>query len=269
MTRTFDHRDPGVPAGGWKAEMSRATPLRLPGSGSRVVVVAAHPDDETLGAGGLLTAAADAGAQVSVVVATDGGGPDAGPALMRRRRVETQDAVEVLSPQAVLTFLGLPDTELAEVEEALEAMLRPLLADADLVVSTWRADGHGDHEALARAVRSVLRRSRREVAHWQYPVWAWHWGDPGQPPWPGLHRLTLTAGQQERKRSAIACYPSQTTGEEPVVPASLLAHLDTAGESFVVEGVHPAGDPRVLQRPLRALRGPVGAVHPLLRAAPP
>jgi LmbE family N-acetylglucosaminyl deacetylase len=45
-----------------------------------VLVVAAHPDDETLGAGGFLHAAKVAGARIELVVATDGeaafGAPD-------------------------------------------------------------------------------------------------------------------------------------------------------------------------------------------------
>ena len=39
---------------------------------AQVLVLSAHPDDETLGVGGLLADLADAGAAVSVLVATDG-----------------------------------------------------------------------------------------------------------------------------------------------------------------------------------------------------
>ena len=43
-----------------------------PGAGDRLVVVSAHPDDESLGAGGLIADRSVGGPRVQVVVATDG-----------------------------------------------------------------------------------------------------------------------------------------------------------------------------------------------------
>ena len=64
----------------------------LPGDGPivavpafrRVLALAAHPDDEVVGCGGLLRALADAGAEVHVCFATDGRGDDR--RRVRRRR---------------------------------------------------------------------------------------------------------------------------------------------------------------------------------------
>src|SRR5437016_3787692 len=66
----------------------------LPALGARLLVLAPHPDDEVLGAAGMIDAAVRRGAAVRVVVATDGeAGPDAGNELPRRRREETRHAL--------------------------------------------------------------------------------------------------------------------------------------------------------------------------------
>lgn len=97
-------------------------PLRVP-TGTRALVVAPHPDDETLGAAGLLHRL---GRDATVVVVTDGDGyPDgvrqvvrpARPlaaadfqAYGRRRRSEAAAAVAALGlPATSLRFLGFPD----------------------------------------------------------------------------------------------------------------------------------------------------------------
>jgi LmbE family N-acetylglucosaminyl deacetylase len=94
-----------------------------------VVVFAAHPDDETLGAGGLLHAAAAAGARVDVVFFTNGDGflegVDVGfrtllstPARFleygrRRQREAIRAAAQLGLAPDHLTFLGYPDRGLA------------------------------------------------------------------------------------------------------------------------------------------------------------
>lgn len=98
-------------------------------SGASVVVFAAHPDDETLGAGGLIHAAVAAGAHVTIVVVTNGDGYLGGVDVRfrtlfstpgrfieygRTRQQETLAAAAQLGvPASDVLFLGYPDRGLA------------------------------------------------------------------------------------------------------------------------------------------------------------
>ena len=72
MSIRFDHREPGTPEAEWQRVRPWSASSALDLAVDRLVVVAAHPDDETLGAGGLITIAAERDIAVTVVVLTDG-----------------------------------------------------------------------------------------------------------------------------------------------------------------------------------------------------
>src|SRR5579872_6984375 len=94
------------------------------------VIVAAHPDDEVLGAGGLISMLAAARARLRLVTITDGEASHRGhgsrAALARRRAAERDAALHALGAQAVeVVRLGLPDSGLADREDELAAALVP------------------------------------------------------------------------------------------------------------------------------------------------
>jgi LmbE family N-acetylglucosaminyl deacetylase len=99
--------------------------LQAPDSGNRLLIVSPHPDDESLGAGGLISEAVARGATVKVVFVTNGDGFHLGveryyhdlragkkDALkyggMRQQEALAADAALGVSPDNVL-FLGFPD----------------------------------------------------------------------------------------------------------------------------------------------------------------
>lgn len=130
-------------------------------AGVRLVVVAAHPDDETIGASTLLRHVP----RPLVVHVTDGAprhDPDAG-VIARTRRDELRAAMRAGGVDAELVALDLPDQEasLRLVDGA--RLLIPLVAGADLVVTHAYEGGHPDHDATAFMVRAALASSRLAV----------------------------------------------------------------------------------------------------------
>jgi LmbE family N-acetylglucosaminyl deacetylase len=208
----------------------------------RLLVLAAHPDDETLGAGGFLRAVHGAGGRVELVLATDGEAafPQAAPAeraaLARTRRAELHRSLAALGVGDIPVHrLGLPDSALADVEPELVRALRPLAADAEVCLAPWEHDPHPDHAAAGRA---MLAAAPVGAHRFGYPIWTWPWGDPADPrlPWRHAHVHPLDQDARRAKRRAVACHASQLRpapgGGEPILPASVLAHFDTGRETF-------------------------------------
>ena len=246
---SFDPSEPGTPAAAWRPLLDGLPALEPPGPGDRVLVLAAHPDDETLGAGGLIAGATAAGARVTVVVATDGEAshphsPTHTPAhLAERRRREVRDAVARLAGRAgaaELAWLRLPDGRLAQLEPELAELVRELLAGATHVVSPWSGDGHPDHEACGRVAAALAEDVG--ARHWQFPIWAWHWDDPRHAALPldRLRRLPLTDEAVAAKQAAMGCHVSQyqplsaAAGDEPILPPRVLQHFRRDAEVFVI-----------------------------------
>jgi LmbE family N-acetylglucosaminyl deacetylase/SAM-dependent methyltransferase len=246
---TFTHRAPGTRAEDW-ASHARAgglATLQLDPEVARLVVLAAHPDDESLGAGGLLAHAHERGLDVVVVVATDGESshPLSPTHSMARlasiRRTETRAGLGVLAPGAALHQLGLPDGGLAQQEHDLVAALVQLVGDGrhTLVVGPWRRDGHPDHEAAGRAAATTAARTGARLL--EYPIWFWHWGIPDQAPWGDFRAFPLTDTEVSAKATAMAAHRSQAEplsehpGDEAILSPELLGHFSGSREIYVAE----------------------------------
>lgn len=253
----FDSREAGTDPRRWDAMLDGLRPLAL-GELDRVVVVAPHPDDESLGAGGLLVALAARGVAVHVVVVTDGGASHPGDASTRtaeRRANEARAAVDLLAPGATLTLLGFPDGGVDQVRDAVRTALARVVGSGDdaddaadddtagaggrprtLVVAPWRGDGHRDHRVVGEVCADVAREAGARL--WEYPVWMWHWGTPEDPAVPAeaLRALPLTPDEVVRKNRAIRAHESQVFSEAgaPVLHGRFLAHFDRDVEVYVV-----------------------------------
>ena len=213
----------------------------------RVVVISAHPDDETLAIGGLLQSLHRGGADLEMVIATDGEaafpslGSDRRAALGRRRRAEMTAALTQLELNDVpVTWLGFPDSALREAD--LSETLRPVTATADMCLAPWPEDPHPDHRAAGVAARTAAGTGT-EV--WGYPVWTWPWEDPrtASLPWGLAARHRLDEGERRRKEAAISAFTSQLgpgpLGEPPIVVPDACAHFKTGVE--VLFRVPPVG----------------------------
>ncbi|KAA9107705.1 bifunctional PIG-L family deacetylase/class I SAM-dependent methyltransferase [Microbacterium rhizomatis] len=271
---SFSHLDPGTAEAVWLVDrrlsalpgidgargMPEAHPGdagggEAPGSITALVVVAAHPDDETLGAAGLMRAVAEAGGRVTVVIATDGershpASPTHSPAVLAEiRRREVAAAVAVVAPAAEIRFLGIGDGTLrqnaARLRDAVADILDSSAPDArtgTVVVAPWSGDGHADHSAAAQACAEVC--AGRGITHLGYPIWLWHWGSRDDVPWADAFALPLSAEARTAKRRSIALHTSQiaplsdAVGDEAVVHDGMRAHFDRDVEVYLRE--HPA-----------------------------
>jgi LmbE family N-acetylglucosaminyl deacetylase len=226
----------GTAAQVWIDYLARAPKLDLTDC-AEIVVVAAHPDDETLGFGASGATLADRGVRVQVVVASDGGAsnPDSTSRqrhrLERTRRAELRKATEVLGLPAPIC-LGLPDGDLVNHEGRLASLLAELVAGSPgrtWCAATWRGDGHPDHEAVGRA--AAVAAARNDAVLLEYPVWMWHWASPDDDavPWARLYKMPIADTATERKAAAARCYRSQYeapgTDGAPVLPSFVLTRL--------------------------------------------
>jgi len=185
----------------------------------RLLVVAPHPDDETLACGELIQSALAEGAAVRVVFATDG---DNNPWPQRwlekrwhigakerqrwgeRRRGEAARALAVLGAGTIETrFLGRPDQGLTDELMQGDALVEALASEIAVFAPTHLAlpsldDNHPDHSALHIAIQLALLRARHACAQLAYAI---HGADEAG---------SISSPRfQAKKSAAMACYASQ------------------------------------------------------------
>jgi LmbE family N-acetylglucosaminyl deacetylase len=232
----------GTPAPLWLAafEQDPLPPLDL-AECPRLIVVAPHPDDETLGLGAMIAQLVASGVGVQVVAVSDGGAaqPDATPSTRLRlettRRHELRRATNILGVSPPIS-LGLPDGDLADHEDRLAELLTEILEAAGSqtwCAATWRGDGHPDHEAVGRAAAAACAGT--DAALLEYPIWMWHWARPADSmvPWDRAYSLPAPGQAIERKRQAARCYRSQFephAGESAILSPFVLERLLAVGE---------------------------------------
>ena len=205
--------------------------------GSRTVIVAPHPDDEILACGGLLQLLAAQGREMLFIAVTDGDASHPDSPLWpqeRLRRVRPQESAQALQVLGLTTpawlRLHLPDGGVTGLTQYLSATLAAHLLPGDTVLSTWRLDGHPDHEACGWACASACSASGATLV--EMPVWGWHWAAPGDArvPWHRAHRLPVPVPVLQRKRAALRCFASQmlddpSTGRPAIVAGDALQRL--------------------------------------------
>jgi LmbE family N-acetylglucosaminyl deacetylase len=178
------------------------------------LVLAPHPDDETLGVGATIMRKVDAGTPVHLVIATDGSkSPVGNPVEVTALRAsELRAACDVLGlSEGDVTQLPFVDAELTGNEEALVAAIADIVAasrPADVLV-TGEDDPHEDHAVLGAATRRALAGTA--VRMLTYPIWQFdrptrllrHLRRGRRP------ELVRTDIYRVRKRMAVAAYGSQ------------------------------------------------------------
>ena len=255
----FDAREPGTDADAWPADPRWAGLPELDTGGMpALLVVSAHADDESLGAGGLLAAAAARGVPVTLAIVTDGaashpGSPTVTPArLADIRRREARAALDAVAPGARLVLLDHPDGGVREARDAVRADLAALVAEAApgaWVAAPWRGDGHRDHRVTGEVVAELVaaQAAERGIRLVEYPVWMWHWATPDDPrvPWDDLRALPLDPAARQAKRAAIDAHASQVRPlsdapeDRAVLLPAFLRHVERDREVLIVRDAAP------------------------------
>ncbi|CAN5361294.1 hypothetical protein BH11ACT2_BH11ACT2_16810 [soil metagenome] len=237
---TFNSSVAGTAADAWDELLESARRFELDGF-TELLVIAAHPDDETLGTAGLIGACADRGLPVRVVVVTDGAAshphsPTHTPqALAVLRANETARALAILAPGATCEFLGYPDGQTRERADEIERALRDEIAATAataLIAVPWQGDGHRDHRVVSERAAAVVGGQTLV----EYPIWMWHWADAHDERVPTLSALPIDA---TRKAKAIAAHATQIaplsarTGDEAMLSPEFVEHFRRGVEVFI------------------------------------
>jgi LmbE family N-acetylglucosaminyl deacetylase len=193
------------------------------------MLIAAHPDDESLACSVLLQRAVRAGADIQVVYATDGENNQWPQRVLQRkwrlnqsdherwgklRRCEALSALAVLSvADSSAIFLALPDQRLTQV---LLFDARRVLDRLAGIIADWRpthlfapsiSDTHPDHNALGVMLRLVWAQYFSEEA--KMSMWSYSVHGTGAAFFDRAAAIGQTAIETAVKLRAISCHKTQ------------------------------------------------------------
>lgn len=203
---------------------------------SRVMVFAPHPDDESIGCGGLLALLAQQGSKVRVVLVTDGGGAGglpAGAAQIRQQEFIAALAVLGIDEWRMLNFID----GAVDVNAALEQALLNSVMDfsPDTVIMPSMLDLHRDHRAIATALARCSTNLASVTKYIQYEVWC---------PLPATHLVDISTVADTKwaaisqHQTALKCGDYLTASQGLARYRGLLLGkpgTDAAAEAFVAE----------------------------------
>ena len=190
--------------------------------GDRLLIIAPHPDDETLGCGMALAAACAKGREVAILLLTDGEGSHPNSREFDR---ESRVALRQAEFEAALSFL-VPERSVPVVRAKLPDG-RSKARDAAQIIDRLVGD-----PVLAR-----MLADRTGANLWSFPVW----GRFGERPVPENLRVFSDGLHRDAKRRAMQAYASQMTNlieDDPdgfVMPSALFDHFATHPEIFFHE----------------------------------
>lgn len=184
-----------------------------------VFVLAPHPDDESIGCGGLIAACAQAGIPVFIHFLTDGRHSHPGVDAWSPDRIATEREAEA---RAAAAHLGL-DEDALTFERVVDGTLlfdwptaralatgiaeRMSAWPSPVVLAPWRGDPHPDHMAAA-VIADLIENAQPSATGWRYLVWAHD--SERTPSCDAIVRFS-TKRWREPKRRAILAHRTQVT----------------------------------------------------------
>jgi LmbE family N-acetylglucosaminyl deacetylase len=183
-------------------------------TGTRVVVVGAHPDDEILGAGGTLAGHARSGHEVHAIVISGGVGSRAAGEMSASLERDAKRAAEMIGFTS-LRLQALPDQRfdtmpLIELTQLIESLLTEI--KPHVVYTHFPADVNVDHGVVARAVWTACRPYSQpqlvRFAVFETPSsteWAWPMHDSSLQP----NLFVDISDTLDVKIAAMECYKTE------------------------------------------------------------
>lgn len=231
---SFDPTRLGHPESLWLNILSKANSWS-PAPGP-LAVVSPHPDDEILGAGGLIHEWVQRGHAVTIISVTDGEAAYPYPDSLGSLRIhELQCALRRLSPTYVPSVrLGIPDGQVSRCRHRLRHALASLVTPGTTVVAPFEKDGHTDHDAIGEECVLLSKGMGLNLA--RYPIWRWHHGNAQEMRSRRWGRFPLTFAARRAKKHAIECFASQLTPAQanPIVPPHVLNYFERPFEAFIL-----------------------------------
>ena len=217
------------------------------------MVVAPHPDDETLGCGGTAALLLNAGFPVQFIFVSDGtlSHPNSrkfpGSRLRDLRESEARNAVHILgASEKDVEFLAFPDRRVPDRESIFfESAVRLVVSilkrkPTRTIFIPWENDPHPDHKATWQICTEAVSRLDVRPAILQYPIWLWEMGDEADllaigkmKKW----RVDITDAI-EIKRNALMAHQSQVSDlidDDPEgfrLSEKIISHFDSTSEIF-------------------------------------
>lgn len=220
------------------------------------LVIAPHPDDESLGCGGTIALLRERGFAVHVLFVSDGtmSHPNSQtyPAdrLRQLRESEAVEALRILNvPPENAQFMRQKDTQVATPDgpafaDAV-AFIRNVLIEVNptTVFVPWRRDPHPDHRASWQQLNAAMQQLATPPRVLEYLIWLWELGNEAD--MPGRDEMTVwhvpIASVMAQRDQAIAAHRSQVTrliDDDPTafyLSPELLTHFDAPRELFLEE----------------------------------
>ena len=179
----------------------------------KLVVIAPHPDDETLGCGGTIARFAASGTEVSVLVVAGHLPPLYAEAAFETTRREALAAFKIMGV-AQSAFLRIPATLVRDVPVAeLNGKINGFICEIgpDMVLLPF-PDRHIDHriifDACIVACRPVHAAAPKAVLAYE-TLSETHWNVAGIEPVFAPEFFIDTTDYMAKKNAALACYASQ------------------------------------------------------------
>lgn len=169
----------------------------------KVLILSPHPDDDVIGAGGLIKYLSDGGSSIKVIYFTDGSKSNSSAnfseGLIEKREKEAREAGKILGV-GEQKFLRLPHQKMRSSFE-LSALIRKELEfeKPDLLLAPSIEEPHPDHLAVSEALSESMSNYYESLNIWLYETFG-----SGR-----LNRLFDISGQVEAKQEALRAHKSQ------------------------------------------------------------